>query len=104
MELESWSTTESLDRTCGFINVSAVVKALEAEAKEEISGGTQVTTKDFCWYPHKPAGKRDRTPTSVRSTTYQFEVQDKAWTYPSHKRMQLRIVPRTTATDVLRMP
>lgn len=44
---ESWCATGSLGRTCGSIYISAVVKALEAEAKEEIAGGTEVTTKEF---------------------------------------------------------
>ena len=108
---ESWCATESLGLTCGSIYVSAVVKTLEAEAKEEIAGGTEVTTKEC-------AGSITNQLVNVVDPRFgtihehQFEVQDKAWTDPYHKRtslpaipyhdllMQLRIVPPREVTDV----
>ncbi len=108
---ESWGATGSLGRTCGSIYISAVVKALEAEAKEEIAGGAEVTTKLF-------AGTITNQLVNVVDPRFgtvhkhQFEVQDKAWTDPYHKRtslpavpyhdllMQLRIVPPREVIDV----
>lgn len=111
MESESWGATASLGRTCGSIYISAVVSALEAEAREEIAGGTQITTKEF-------AGAITNQLVNVVDPRFgtvhdhQFEVQDEAWTDPYHKRtnlpavpchkllMQLRTVPPREVTDV----
>lgn len=108
---ESWCATGSLGHTCGSIYVSAVVKTLEAETKEEIAGGTEVTTKEF-------AGTITNQLVNVVDPRFgtihehQFEVQDRAWTDPYHKRtslpavpyhdllMQLRIIPPREVTDV----
>lgn len=72
----------------GSIYISAAVKALEAEANDGISGGTQVTTNEFAGILTKQL-VNVIDPRFGTIHDHQFEVQNNAWTDPYHKRTSL---------------
>lgn len=71
IESETWGAVGSLSRTCGSIYIA------EAEAREEIVGGIQVTTMKFAdTITNQLVSVVEPRFGMIRN--HQFEVQDKA--------------------------